>query len=126
MLNSNHHVGCVRVKCHSLSRPMKPQSHTSLGLVLTLVVGQCAVLMLVGCGGQGSTGEQAEDEAPPDDLSCDIPQLFEDRCGSAACHSGETAAAGLDLVSPGVEDRVSGVSGTNCQGLLADPADPES
>ena len=83
-------------------------------------------MVLVGCGDPGGTGEKEEDTLP-DDLYCDVPQLFEERCGSAACHSnGDSAAAGLDLTSPGVEDRVSGAAGINCMGVLADPADPDS
>jgi hypothetical protein len=60
-------------------------------------------------------------------LQCDIPTLFEERCGTSNCHAaGGTLAAALDLTSPGVEDRVSGAPGNNCVGVLADPADPES
>ncbi|WP_106094595.1 nucleotide-binding protein [Enhygromyxa salina] len=59
-------------------------------------------------------------------LDCDIPQLFVDRCGGSICHSaGESTAASLDLTSPGVENRVSGVAGASCAGLLANPAFPE-
>lgn len=103
---------------------MKPQPLYSLGLFLQLVVGPCAVL-LVGCTGEGPK-EEAEDAQPDDPAFCDVPQLFVDRCGSSACHNGETAAGGLDLTSPDVEQRVSGVAGNNCIGLLADPANPEA
>lgn len=62
-----------------------------------------------------------------DPVQCDIPRLFEDRCGGSICHgAGESTAAGLDLTSPGVEDRVSGAPGASCMGLLADPAAPEA
>jgi hypothetical protein len=77
---------------------------------------------------------EPEDEPLPvdgeehgDDLQCDIPKLFEDHCGGGICHSdGESTAAGLDLTTPGVEERVSGVPGAGCVGILADPADPEA
>ncbi len=61
------------------------------------------------------------------ELECNIPRLFEERCGGSICHSaGESTAAGLDLTSPGVEERVAGVPGSSCTGLLADPAAPEA
>jgi hypothetical protein len=78
--------------------------------------------LLTGCN------ETPEIEPPPaeDDLQCDIPKLFEDHCGGGICHSdGESTAAGLDLTSPGVEQRVSNVAGAGCMGILADPANPE-
>jgi hypothetical protein len=67
-----------------------------------------------------------EDE-PANQLPCDMPKLFEERCGGSICHSdGDSTAAGLDLTSPDVEERVSGALGTGCVGILADPANPES
>lgn len=58
---------------------------------------------------------------------CDVPEMFVHRCSSEACHGGGAASAsGLDLVSPGVESRLSGVTGTNCNGLLADPSNPRA
>lgn len=75
------------------------------------------VALLVGC---------AKESPPADELACDIPRLFEERCGGAVCHAvGQSTAANLDLTTPGVAARVSGVMGTACEGLLADPADPE-
>lgn len=63
---------------------------------------------------------------PPAELQCDIPSLFEVRCGGSICHSaGASTAAGLDLTSPGVEERVVGQPGKSCAGTLAEPADPE-
>ncbi|MFO7561413.1 MAG: hypothetical protein R6X02_02115 [Enhygromyxa sp.] len=68
----------------------------------------------------------APPEASPEELHCDIPSLFEDRCGGSICHSaGLSTAASLDLTSPGVEDRVVGQPGQSCAGVLAEPADPE-
>lgn len=84
-----------------------------LGAVLTLAVG---------CPGSNDTATDTDE--PP--LDCDIPVLFEQRCGGSTCHGGgESSASDLDLVSPGVEERVSGATGTNCSGILADSADPE-
>lgn len=72
--------------------------------------------------------ETGEGESGPDELvPCDMPKLFEHRCGGDICHSdGESTAAGLDLTSPGVEQRVSGAAGSGCVGVLADPANPEA
>jgi hypothetical protein len=68
----------------------------------------------------------AKESPPVDELACDIPRLFEERCGGAVCHAvGASTAANLDLTSQGAGARVSGVMGTACAGLLADPADPE-
>lgn len=67
----------------------------------------------------------SEPEVPPEQLECDIPRLFEDRCGGSICHgAGESTAADLDLTSPGVENRVSGKAGAQCAGIVADPANP--
>lgn len=68
---------------------------------------------------------EPEPEQPPEMSSCDIPALFEIRCGGEICHSaGISTAADLDLTSPGVEARVAGQLGTSCAGVLAEPADP--
>lgn len=87
--------------------------------------------MLLGVGGckdtppADDTGSESESEAGDPPLECDIPQLFAERCDGSICHHSEDSPAGdLDLVSPGVEQRVSGAGGTTCAGILADPADP--
>jgi hypothetical protein len=79
-----------------------------------------ATLLFAGC---------TSDPEPPvtEPMQCDIPKLFEEQCGGSICHgAGESTAAGLDLTSPGVEERVSGAPGASCMGVLADPANPES
>ncbi|WP_181198305.1 nucleotide-binding protein [Enhygromyxa salina] len=68
-----------------------------------------------------------EPDEPESEVECDIPEIFVQRCDGETCHgNGVTPASGLDLVSPGVEDRVSGALGTNCNGVLADPANPRA
>jgi hypothetical protein len=78
----------------------------------------------------GTAGCKNDDTGPtpdPDPLMCDVPQLFVDRCGGEGCHGTEgSTAANLDLVSPGVEDRVSNAPGSSCAGILANPGDPEA
>jgi hypothetical protein len=77
-------------------------------------------LGLIGCtNAPGNEGDETGG------LACDVPQLFVERCDGQICHGSVEPAADLDLVSPGVESRVSGVEGI-CAGLLADPANPSS
>ncbi|WP_106090331.1 nucleotide-binding protein [Enhygromyxa salina] len=77
-------------------------------------------------GGSETVGEDSFGDGTDGALTCDTPQLFIDRCGGSICHAkGESTAASLDLTSAGVEQRVSGVPGSNCSGLLANPASPE-
>lgn len=56
----------------------------------------------------------------------DIPTLFAETCTSIGCHNATEMAEDLDLESPGVEERVAGVPGTDtCDNtILADPNDP--
>lgn len=55
----------------------------------------------------------------------DVPQLFVEKCSSGACHEGPAAAAGLDLVAPGLATRLVLQSSSQCGGMIADPSDPE-
>lgn len=55
---------------------------------------------------------------------CDVPADFRQSCGGSGCHGPSNGAAGLDLESPGLIDRVSMQPATQCLGLLADPIDP--
>jgi hypothetical protein len=82
-----------------------------------------AFVLILGC--KGTTEEPMMESEP--ELNCDIPELFVQRCNGESCHgSGTASAAGLDLISPGVEDRVSGVPSTGCDGLLADLSNPQA
>lgn len=40
-------------------------------------------------------------------LVCDVPADFRNSCGGSGCHGPSNGAAGLDLESPGLADRVS-------------------
>lgn len=42
-----------------------------------------------------------------------VETIFEDSCGNAVCHDADAPAAGLDLVSPNVEDRTIDVASTD-------------
>lgn len=98
------------------------------GLALSVTI----FALALGCSGgtqePGRTEPEAEPEPEPEqELECDIPELFVERCNGEVCHGGGgSSAAGLDLISPGVEDRVAGALGTECTGLLADLSDPRA
>jgi hypothetical protein len=82
-------------------------------------------VLVLGCKG-GTEVTPTEFESEPE-RDCDIPELFVQRCNGEICHgSGASSAAGLDLISPAVEDRVSGATGTTCNGLLADLSNPRA
>jgi hypothetical protein len=88
-------------------------------------------MLVLGCMGGGTEEPIVESEPEPaeetPDFDCNISDLFAQRCDGEVCHGGgASSAAGLDLLSPGVEDRVSGEPGANCNGLLADPANPQT
>jgi hypothetical protein len=85
-------------------------------------------VLMLGCkDGTEEQEEKMEPEPEPEpELQCDIPELFVQRCNGATCHGGgDSSAAGLDLISPNVEDRVSGASGTDCDAPLADLSRPK-
>ncbi len=85
------------------------------------------VLILCQCNGSG-TGSGGTDAADTltDMSSCNVPTLLAARCDGGACHGATNTAAALDLVSPGLEARVLGERATQCIGVLADPARPET
>lgn len=84
-----------------------------------------ATLTTLGIGCTGNDGKT--DDTADTGLECDIPKLFETRCGGDTCHGGgDSSAAGLDLVTVGVEERVSGATGQSCGGIVADPSNPEN
>ncbi len=59
--------------------------------------------------------------------NCDVPALFQSSCDGSGCHGAESNAASLDLVSPGVAQRLFHIPGTkscNEQKLIV-PGRPE-
>jgi len=89
-------------------------------------------------GTAGSASGGGEDAGvPPDGAGSDagpnlgpcgdvVERIFEPSCGGTGCHGATGAQQGLDLVSPGIAERVVGVSGIGCSATLADPANPEA
>jgi len=55
-----------------------------------------------------------------------VMRIFKPQCGSSNCHGAQAPQQNLDLVSAGVAARVVGVNGTECSGVLANPASPET
>ncbi len=85
------------------------------------LAGFLSITFITGC-----PTDSAPDPTTVLEFECNVTKMFEERCGGSSCHSpGESTAAGLDLTSPGVEDRVTEVPGASCMGILASPADPE-
>lgn len=75
-----------------------------------------------------ASGCKDDDPGPMATERCaelDIPQLFVEKCSTAACHEGSAPAADLDLVAPGLETRLVLKPATQCPGVIADPSDPE-
>src|SRR5436190_9976369 len=80
-----------------------------------------AIALLPACwGGAADTAGGGDDSR----AVCDVPTLFATTCAYSTCHNADDQAAGLDLVSTGVESRVSLQPASTCYGSLADPTDP--
>ncbi len=83
-------------------------------------------MLVFGCAPDPHVAMDEGEAEPGEELQCEVPKLFAERCGGENCHgNGGSSAAGLDLISPDVEQRIVGVSGTSCGGIVADPSDPE-
>jgi hypothetical protein len=103
--------------------------------ISTWFVGLSALSVLAGCPGtlaHKELYEAALDASRPNDVAgattgCgDVPtRIFVPSCGGTSCHGADAPQQDLDLVSPGVADRVVGIAGKGCAVTLADPADPE-
>lgn len=72
-------------------------------------------------GGPGAQAGAANDDSCGDI----VDRVFAPSCGDTGCHGAVAPQQGLDLVSPGLAQRVVGVSGTGCVSTLADPTNPE-
>jgi hypothetical protein len=99
-------------------------------------------LVDAGNSGNAAGGGSGDDAAVPDDAGSDasaagagpdlgpcgdvVTRIFVPSCGGTGCHGPTGAQQDLDLVSPGVAERVVGVTGTGCISNLADPENPEA
>jgi hypothetical protein len=101
---------------------------TEIKALFTGVLALTAVA-LAGCPGKLRDPERFTDGGVSDggDTCPDVPtEIFAMKCAGSVCHSGNTPAQNLDLVSPGVASRVVGKPAGECKGSLADPMDPEA
>lgn len=96
------------------SRVMKHIAQAALAAVLAV-----GVAVVTGCSGGPGAGV---DSGTP---NCDVPALFQQRCGGSGCHGAMESAAGLDLVSPNVGDRISERRATQGAGVIVRPGRPE-
>jgi hypothetical protein len=87
-----------------------------------------ALLLLAGCAAPLEDPARFTGEAAACPEGVDVErEVLAVSCAGSICHSpGETPAGDLDLVSPGVVDRVAEIESPNCAGeVLAVPGDPE-
>jgi len=93
------------------------------------------LLAVAGCPGTLTDKERFLLDGGPDSTlpldaggSCGdvVSRIFQPQCGNSGCHGAMAPQQNLDLVSAGVAARVVGVSGTECSGVLANPASPET
>jgi hypothetical protein len=87
-------------------------------------------ISLVGCAAELEDPARFLNGGHTSELSCevDVEDILAVHCGSSVCHSAEAVAADPDLVTPGIAERVRGMSSTSpgCGGrVLAVPGDPD-
>lgn len=57
----------------------------------------------------------------------DVPTMLAEQCAGSGCHGASSPAFGLDLVSPGLEERLLESTSATCMGRpMVDPADPDA
>jgi hypothetical protein len=82
--------------------------------------------LLAGCPGTLTDEEKAKFTGGGTTFECEeIGPYLTKKCGTAGCHGATTPASNLDLVSPGVEQRIANKTAM-CGGLLANTNDPQS
>ena len=86
-----------------------------------------AALAAAGCPGSLTDPSRFREGAECPDVPAEI---FATKCAAGPCHAAYTPAAGLDLITPGVAERLVGepAAGEECAGMgtLAVPDDPEA
>lgn len=93
------------------------------GVLGALSAGAVATLTMLAAS-SCSSGELTDGPS----TECDVPTVLAEKCGGRVCHGNEEPAAGLDLVSAGVEDRIVGVRGSvDCdEEVLIEPGYPNN
>jgi len=97
-------------------------------LRIKAVAGSLALACLAACAAQLEDPERfiIAGECPDGvDVEADVLAV---RCAGVVCHSpGDAPPGGVDLVSPGVAERVVGVDSPGCDGeVLVVPGDPDA
>lgn len=105
--------------------------HTHMRLVASMVsAGLLGLTVLVASGCPGSLDDPDKFTGPDGGTTtgdCDVEgDLFPTRCGDSACHDADAPAGTIDLVSPGIGERMAGVAAVSscAPGILADPDNP--
>ena len=96
------------------SRVKKPFAQAGFSAVLVAFVAA-----VTGCSG-GGPGSGA-DAGPV----CDVPALFQQKCGGSGCHGATDPSGGLDLVSANVGVRISERQASQGLGVIVRPGRPE-
>ena len=85
-----------------------------------------AAALLAGCPGTLTDEEKAQFTGGGPAVPCEaIGPYLAKKCGSAGCHGAMTPASNLDLVSPGVDERIADKTAM-CGGFLANTTDPQA
>jgi hypothetical protein len=110
------------------ARRSKSARRAALALVSTTVIGLLALVSLAGCPGHLDDPDRFRGDGGVTGECPDVPTaVFQAHCSAAGCHGPTAPAAGLDLASPGVAERVVGHAASECAGyVLADPENAEA
>lgn len=90
---------------------------------LRLIAGLGLALALTAC--EGETPAEGDGAVDGGSEGCDVTEIWETKCDGPGCHGPDGSGGGLDLLSPGLEDRITLAPSLQCDTLLADPSDPQ-
>jgi hypothetical protein len=105
---------------------IEKQRFRRIGVAASLGLLASGAALVAGCPGRLDDIDRYKPKPPGPFVCPDVLETFAARCGQEVCHGSMNPAASLDLVSPGVAERVMGQAAKGCGGALADPEDPES
>ncbi|UQA55527.1 nucleotide-binding protein [Polyangium aurulentum] len=107
---------------------MSIEKHRSrhVGIAASLGLLASGSVIVAGCPGRLDDIDRYKPKPPGAFVCPDTLETFVARCGQDVCHGSMNPAASLDLVSPGVAERVVGAAAKGCGGALVDIDDPEA
>jgi len=107
---------------------MSIEKHRSrhVGISASLGLLASGSVIVAGCPGRLDDIDRYKPKPPGAFVCPDTLETFVARCGQDVCHGSTNPAASLDLVSPGVAERVVGGAAKGCGGALVDFDDPEA